>query len=74
LLQDAGVRRGSGRNHDRGSLNFFDPWGNRVEVVEYRDVQFTKATAVLDAMKLSPEKSDTAKAELSQKGIGRQLA
>lgn len=51
-------------------FNFFDPWGNRVEVVEYRDVQFTKADAVLDAMQLSRAKSERAKAELREKGIG----
>jgi catechol 2,3-dioxygenase-like lactoylglutathione lyase family enzyme len=52
-----------------GSFNFFDPWGNRVEVVEYRDIQFTKAGAVLDAMQLSLDKSERAKAELREKGI-----
>jgi catechol 2,3-dioxygenase-like lactoylglutathione lyase family enzyme len=55
-----------------GSLNFLDPWGNRIEVVEYRNVQFMKADAVLDAMRLALEKSDEAKAELSKKGIGKQ--
>jgi catechol 2,3-dioxygenase-like lactoylglutathione lyase family enzyme len=54
----------------KGSFNFFDPWGNRVEVVEYRDVQFTKAHPVLGAMQLSLDKSERAKAELREKGIG----
>src|SRR3546814_16612757 len=36
-----------------GGLDFLDPWGNRVQVVEYRDLQFTKAPAVLDGMGLS---------------------
>lgn len=62
----------AGANMIEGSLNFFDPWGNRIEVVEYRDVQFTKADVVLNAKKLSLEKSDEAKAELSEKGIGKQ--
>jgi lactoylglutathione lyase len=31
-------------------LNFRDPWGNRVEVVSYEDVQFTKASHVLKGM------------------------
>ncbi len=66
------VAEGAGATMVEGSFNFFDPWGNRVEVVEYRDVQFTKAKAVLDAMKLSLEKSDKAKAELRNKGIGTQ--
>ena len=37
-LEEAGARIAPGRR-----LDFFDPWGNRVEVVDYRDVQFTKA-------------------------------
>ena len=31
-------------------LNFRDPWGNRIEVVSYDDIQFTKAPQVLAAM------------------------
>ncbi|WP_225040499.1 VOC family protein (plasmid) [Rhizobium sp. T1470] len=34
---------------DGRPFNFLDPWGNHVEVVEYRDVQFTKSTTVLNA-------------------------
>ena len=52
-----------------GSFNFFDPWGNRIEIVEYRDIQFTKTDAVLNAMRLPLDKSESAKAELRQKGI-----
>ena len=54
-----------------GGLRFDDPWGNQVEVVDYRDIQFTKAPAVLRA--LVPEglpKSDDALAELERKGLG----
>jgi catechol 2,3-dioxygenase-like lactoylglutathione lyase family enzyme len=53
-----------------GGLRFADPWGNRVEIVDYRDVQFTKAPAVLAAM--APEgleKSADARAELARKGL-----
>jgi hypothetical protein len=51
-------------------LDFLDPWGNRVEVVEYRDIQFTKAPEVLRAMKFPHlEKSDEAKKQLADKGI-----
>src|SRR3954464_7529664 len=28
-------------------LDFLDPWGNRIEVVQYRDIQYTKASKVL---------------------------
>ena len=31
-------------------LNFRDPWGNRIEVVSYDDIQFTKAPHVLKGM------------------------
>ena len=33
-------------------LDFFDPWGNRIEIVDYRDIQFTKAPPVLEGMGL----------------------
>lgn len=50
---------------------FRDPWGNRVQVVAYEDVQFTKAEHVLRGMGLSDmEKSDDALAELAEKGMG----
>lgn len=50
-------------------LDFLDPWGNRVEVVEYRAIQFTKADAVLEAMGIDAEKTDDAKAQLREKGM-----
>jgi predicted enzyme related to lactoylglutathione lyase len=53
-----------------GFLDFLDPWGNRIQVVEYRDIQFTKIPAVLKYMELDLEKSQDAKAELQKKGIG----
>ena len=50
-------------------LDFRDPWGNRVEVVEYKDIQFTKADHVLEGMGLQLTKSDKARAELEAKGM-----
>ena len=53
-----------------GGLRFRDPWGNAVEIVDYRDVQFTKAPAILTA--LAPEgldKSAAAREELARKGL-----
>lgn len=51
-------------------LSFRDPWGNHVEVVEYRDVQFAKTDAVLGAMGLEGlEKSNAARRELREKGL-----
>ena len=52
-----------------GFLDFLDPWGNRIQVVEYRDLQFTKTPAVLKFMGLDLEKSEAAQAELRKKGI-----
>jgi catechol-2,3-dioxygenase len=55
---------------ERGSLDFHDPWGNQVQVVDYRDIQFTKAPAVLNAMGLqSLRKSESAQRQLREKGI-----
>ncbi|MGH8762832.1 MAG: VOC family protein [Nitrosospira sp.] len=51
------------------TLDFLDPWGNRIQVVEYRDLQFTKTPAVLKFMGFDLEKSEEAKAELRKKGI-----
>jgi hypothetical protein len=64
-LADAGVEVLPGRG-----LDFLDPWGNRIEVVDYRDIQFTKAPWVLQGMGLEPiDKGAAAMAELQQKGI-----
>jgi catechol 2,3-dioxygenase-like lactoylglutathione lyase family enzyme len=51
-------------------LDFHDPWGNLIQVVDYRDVQFTKTDEVLQGMGLEGlEKSDRALQELRDKGI-----
>ncbi len=50
-------------------LDVLDPWNNRIEVVEYRGLQFTKAAAVLETMGVSPEKSDGARQQLHDKGM-----
>jgi catechol 2,3-dioxygenase-like lactoylglutathione lyase family enzyme len=53
-----------------GGLRFCDPWGNQVEIVDYRDVQFSKTPEVLRA--LAPEgleKSAGAREELARKGL-----
>src|SRR5262245_13687144 len=50
-------------------LDFLDPWGNLVQVVEYADLQFTKAPEVLRAMGLELEKSEKALKELADKGV-----
>jgi lactoylglutathione lyase len=64
-LAEAGVDVLPGRG-----VNFRDPWGNRVELVEYRAIQFTKPDAVLRGMGLTGlEKSDEALGELRRKGL-----
>jgi catechol 2,3-dioxygenase-like lactoylglutathione lyase family enzyme len=51
-------------------LDFRDPWGNHVQVVEYADVQFSKTSAVLDGMGLGDlAKSEAALRELREKGL-----
>ncbi len=53
-----------------GFLDFRDPWGNFIQVIEYRDIQFSKTEAVLRGMALSRlEKSDEARKELADKGM-----
>jgi catechol 2,3-dioxygenase-like lactoylglutathione lyase family enzyme len=51
-------------------LDFRDPWGNHIQVVEYGDIQFTKAPAVLRGMGIEDlEKKPEAKRELRDKGL-----
>jgi hypothetical protein len=51
-------------------LDFLDPWGNRVEIVSYENVQFTKAPNVLRGMGLSHlPKNKNAIEELTGKGM-----
>jgi catechol 2,3-dioxygenase-like lactoylglutathione lyase family enzyme len=53
-----------------GGHDVLDPWGNHWQVVDYRDVQFTKADRVLDGMGVSGlEKSERALGELRAKGL-----
>jgi len=53
-----------------GSLRVRDPSGNLLEIVDYRDVQFSKTPAVMRALGLDGlEKSESAREELRAKGI-----
>jgi lactoylglutathione lyase len=64
-LQEAGVEIEPSRG-----LRFRDPWGNLVEVVQYSEVQFTKAPKVLGGMGLERlGKSESAQRELRDKGL-----
>jgi predicted enzyme related to lactoylglutathione lyase len=64
-LEEAGAEILPGRG-----LDFRDPWGNHVQVVEYADVQFSKTPGVLRGMGLgSLGKSEDALEELRRKGL-----
>lgn len=50
--------------------DFLDPWGNRIELIDYATIQFTKAPDVLRGMGLAGlDKTDDAVAELAAKGM-----
>jgi lactoylglutathione lyase len=52
-------------------LHVRDPWGNVLEIVDYREIQFTKAPAVLAGMGLAGlAKTEAARRELAEKGLG----
>ena len=51
-------------------LDFLDPWGNRIEVVGYDNIQFSKAENVLAGMGLTHlQKNTQARKELADKGM-----
>jgi catechol 2,3-dioxygenase-like lactoylglutathione lyase family enzyme len=64
-LADAGVETLPGP-----FLDFLDPWGNRIEIIGYENIQFTKAPNVLRGMGLEHlAKNGTALKELREKGL-----
>jgi predicted enzyme related to lactoylglutathione lyase len=64
-LAQAGVKLLPGRG-----VEFRDPWGNRIQIVEYPNIQFTKDKAVLAGMGCGDlRKSPEAIEELARKGI-----
>ena len=64
-LADAGVATLPG-----AFLDFLDPWGNRIEIIGYDNIQFTKAPHVLHGMGLAHlAKNDKAIKELTDKGM-----
>jgi lactoylglutathione lyase len=51
-------------------LDFLDPWGNRIEIISYENVQFTKAANVLHGMGLTHlSKNEQATQELASKDM-----
>jgi catechol 2,3-dioxygenase-like lactoylglutathione lyase family enzyme len=64
-LRELGVEILPGRG-----LDFLDPWGNHWQVVEYSEIQFTKAPEVLRGMDLDHlKKTEKALEELRRKGL-----
>jgi predicted enzyme related to lactoylglutathione lyase len=64
-LEEAGARVLPGRG-----LDFLDPWGNHFQVVEYRQIQFTKTREIARGMGLELDKTPEALEELREKGLG----
>ena len=65
-LREAGVGV-----RESGSVDFLDPWGNFVQVVDYGEIQFTKSPEILRGMGLDAlEKTEAALDELRAKGLG----
>src|SRR5688572_9311310 len=51
-------------------LDFLDPWGNRIEIIGYSNIQFTKAPHILRGMGLAHlKKTPGALKELAEKGM-----
>ena len=51
-------------------LDFLDPWGNRIEIIGYHNIQFTKAPHILRGMGLGGlDKSESALKELADRGM-----
>ncbi len=64
-LEEIGVEPFPGR-----FLDFLDPWGNRIQIIEYKGIQFTKAPYVLRGMGLDGlEKTPEAIGQLEAKGM-----
>ena len=65
ILDDMGIEIVSDR-----FLDFYDPWGNLIEIIGYQGIQFTKADHVLRGMGLDGlGKTDAALEELTKKGM-----
>ena len=50
-------------------LDFLDPWGNRIEIVQYDQIQFSKTPGVLRGMGLDLHKTPEALDEMREKGF-----
>jgi lactoylglutathione lyase len=68
-LAEAGVdaiESGGGSGFD-----FYDPWGNRIQVVEYGEIQFERTSGVKRKLGIeSLGKSESARREIEDRGLG----
>jgi lactoylglutathione lyase len=64
-VEREGLRILPGRGFD-----FLDPWGNRFEIVDYRDIQFERAPGVKRKLGIEAlEKTDAARDEIRDRGL-----
>jgi catechol 2,3-dioxygenase-like lactoylglutathione lyase family enzyme len=67
-LADAGVEpieSGGGSGFD-----FYDPWGNRIQVVEYGEIQFERTPGVKRKLGIEKlDKSESARREIEDRGL-----
>ena len=67
---DATVRRAREVGVEMHGHDLLDPWGNRWQLVDYREIQFTKTPRILEGMGLAGlEKSERALEELRAKDL-----
>jgi lactoylglutathione lyase len=53
------------------ALQFLDPWGNRLEIVAYSEVQFERVPAVKRKLGIEAlAKTERARAEIAERGLG----
>jgi lactoylglutathione lyase len=64
-VEREGLKMLSGRR-----LDFYDPWGNRFEIVEYGDIQFDRVPGVKRKLGIEGlEKTEKARAEIRDRGL-----
>jgi catechol 2,3-dioxygenase-like lactoylglutathione lyase family enzyme len=64
-VEREGLKMISGRR-----LDFYDPWGNRFEIVEYGDIQFDRVPGVKRKLGIEGlEKTEKARAEIRDRGL-----
>jgi lactoylglutathione lyase len=53
-----------------GGFEFYDPWGNRIQAVEYGEIQFERTAGVKRKLGIeSLEKTEQAKREIEERGL-----